>query len=153
MDKTTRWSVRPVKTQISLGIRPVWSESSLSAWRKLRSLATHKAHSKDLIRLGRCPGWSESSLGAWVILLVLSCIGLFKMVPKFQIVWSYVSNDSIVLLVTENLESEMWNIYMYQMEYMYQMTVLSCLLLKILKVKCGIFSEQLMMVFGFSTVF
>ena len=29
------------KTQISLGIRPVWSESSLSAWRQLGSLATH----------------------------------------------------------------------------------------------------------------
>ena len=44
-DKVT---VRPAKTQISLGIRPVWSESSLSAWWKL----------------GWCPGWSESLLGA-----------------------------------------------------------------------------------------
>ena len=25
----TNWSVRPAKTQISLGIHPVWSESSL----------------------------------------------------------------------------------------------------------------------------
>ena len=40
-------SVRPAKTQISLGIRPVWSESSLSAWRKLGSLATHWAQSDD----------------------------------------------------------------------------------------------------------
>ena len=39
--------VHPAKTQISLGICPVWSESSLSAWRKLRSLATHWAHSED----------------------------------------------------------------------------------------------------------
>ena len=39
-DKTNKTSVRPAKTQISLGIRPVWSESSLSAWRKLGSLAT-----------------------------------------------------------------------------------------------------------------
>ena len=30
----------PAKTQISLGIHPVWSKSSLSAWRKLGSLAT-----------------------------------------------------------------------------------------------------------------
>ena len=43
----TKWHVRPAKTQISLGIRPVWSESSLSAWRKLGSLATHWAHSED----------------------------------------------------------------------------------------------------------
>ena len=34
-DKTNKVSVRPAKTQISLGIRPVWSEPSLSAWRKL----------------------------------------------------------------------------------------------------------------------
>ena len=45
--------VRPMKTQISLGIRPVWSESSLYAWRNLGPLATPKAHSE-------CPGWSES---------------------------------------------------------------------------------------------
>ena len=31
-----------------------------------------------LIRLGGCPGWSESSLGEHVVLLVLSCGGLFK---------------------------------------------------------------------------
>ena len=36
MTKPTRWHVRPAKTQISLGIRPVWSESSMSAWRKPR---------------------------------------------------------------------------------------------------------------------
>ena len=32
------------KTQISLSIRPVWSESLLFAWRNLVSLATHGAH-------------------------------------------------------------------------------------------------------------
>ena len=30
-DKTNEMTVRPAKTQISLGIRPVWSESSLYA--------------------------------------------------------------------------------------------------------------------------
>ena len=29
--KTNKWPVHPTKTQISLGIRPVWSESSLGA--------------------------------------------------------------------------------------------------------------------------
>ena len=28
--KPTKWHVRPAKIQINLGIRPVWSESSLS---------------------------------------------------------------------------------------------------------------------------
>ena len=32
--KPTKWHVCPAKTQISLGICPVWSESSLSAWKK-----------------------------------------------------------------------------------------------------------------------
>ena len=41
MTKPTKWHVCPAKIQISLGIRPVWSESLLSAWRKLGSLATH----------------------------------------------------------------------------------------------------------------
>ena len=31
MTKPTKWHVRPAKTRISLGIRPVCSESSLSA--------------------------------------------------------------------------------------------------------------------------
>ena len=46
-DKTNKMSVRPAKTQISLGIRVVWSESSLSAWRKPGSWATHWAHNED----------------------------------------------------------------------------------------------------------
>ena len=50
-DKTN--TVCLAKTQISLGIRPVCSESSLSAWRKLRSLATHWAHSEDSDQTGR----------------------------------------------------------------------------------------------------
>ena len=56
LTKPTKWPVRPAKTQISLGIRPVWSESLLCAqW------------------VAKDPVWSESSLGAHVILLVLSC--------------------------------------------------------------------------------
>ena len=45
----------PAKTQISLGIRPVLSESSLSAWRNLGPLATYWAHSEDSDQTGRMP--------------------------------------------------------------------------------------------------
>ena len=38
--KPTNWSIWPAKTQISLGIRPDWSESSLSAWRNIWSIAS-----------------------------------------------------------------------------------------------------------------
>ena len=71
-NKTNKMAVRPAKTQIRLGMRPVWSESSLSVCRKLGSLATHWAHNED----------SDQSL-IWVfagrtsILLVLSCRGSF----------------------------------------------------------------------------
>ena len=45
--KATKWHVCPAKTKISLGIRPVWSESLLSPRRKHGSLATHWVHSED----------------------------------------------------------------------------------------------------------
>ena len=47
--------MRPAKTQISLRIRPVWSESSLSAWRSTEPLAYHWAHRKDSDQTGRMP--------------------------------------------------------------------------------------------------
>ena len=43
------------RTQISLGICPIWSASSLSARRKLGSLATHWAQSEDSDQTGRMP--------------------------------------------------------------------------------------------------
>ena len=74
-DKTNKGAVRPAKTQISLGIHPVWSESSLSAWRKLGSLVTDWAHSKDSDQTGRMPRLIWVFVGRTVTLLVLSCCG------------------------------------------------------------------------------
>ena len=51
MTRPTKWHVRPAKNQISLGSRPFWSESSLSAWRKL----TQWAHSEDSDQTGEMP--------------------------------------------------------------------------------------------------
>ena len=65
-----QYDVRPVKTQICLGTRPVWSESSLSAGRKLGSIVTHWAHKEDSGQIGGCQCGSESSLGAHPFLLV-----------------------------------------------------------------------------------
>ena len=45
-------TLRPAKIQLSLGIRPVWSESSLPAWRNLESLVTKWAHSEDSDQTG-----------------------------------------------------------------------------------------------------
>ena len=66
-DKTNKMTVRPAKTQISLGTQAFF----------MRTV-------KTLIRLGGCPGWSESSLGAHATLLVLSWGG------------SYVTNKSLI---------------------------------------------------------
>ena len=54
--KPTKWPLHPAKTQISLGIRPVWSESSLCTLWVAKDLTI--LHAKFI------PGWSESSLGA-----------------------------------------------------------------------------------------
>ena len=53
--KERKQHVRPSKTRISLGIRPYWSEFSLSAWRKHGSLPTHWAHIEDYDLTGRMP--------------------------------------------------------------------------------------------------
>ena len=52
MTKQTKRHVRPAKTQISLGIHPVWSESSLSAWRNLGCWATQWVHNEDSDQTG-----------------------------------------------------------------------------------------------------
>ena len=72
MAKTNKMSVRSAKTQISLGIRPVWS---LSAWRNLGSLVTHWTHGEDSDRTGRMPRLIRVFAGHTVTLLVLSCSG------------------------------------------------------------------------------
>ena len=74
-DKTNKMSVCPAKTQISLGIRPVWSEASLSAWSNLGPLATHGGHREDADQTGRMPRLIWVLAGCTVILLVLSCRG------------------------------------------------------------------------------
>ena len=76
-DKTNKVAVRPAKTQISLGKRPVWSESSLSAWRKLGSLPTHWVHSEDSDQTGRMPRLIWVFAGRTLTLLVLTYRGSF----------------------------------------------------------------------------
>ena len=53
-DKTNKVTVRPAKTQISLGIRPVWSVFTVRM-KKPWSLDTHGAHSEDFDQSGRMP--------------------------------------------------------------------------------------------------
>ena len=66
--------MRPAKTQISLGIHPVWSVFTVLS---MGSLGT-KLSSCGQRTLG-CPGWSESLLGAHATLLVLSWWGSYDL--------------------------------------------------------------------------
>ena len=59
------------------GIRPVWLESSLSAWRKLGSLATYWTHSEDSDQTGRMRRLIWVVSGRTLYSLVLSCRGSF----------------------------------------------------------------------------
>ena len=63
-DKTNKMTVCPAKTQISLGICPVWSESSLCTLWVAKDPSFLNADSDVSIRLGGCPGCSESSRDA-----------------------------------------------------------------------------------------
>ena len=54
-DKTNKMSVRPAKTQISLGIRPVWSESSLCAQWVAKDPRFLHADREDSDQTGRMP--------------------------------------------------------------------------------------------------
>ena len=68
-------------------IRPVWSESSLSAWRNLGSLATHWGHSEDSDQTGWMPRLIWVFARRIVTLSVLSCCGSFTYV-LFLPIWN-----------------------------------------------------------------
>ena len=74
-DKTNKMSVRQAKTQISLAIRPVWSDSSLCTHWVAKYQTLLHADSEYSDQTGQMPSWSESSLGAYAVLLVLTCRG------------------------------------------------------------------------------
>ena len=70
-DKTNKMTERPAKTQISLGIKPVWSESSLRAQYVDKDPRFLHADSEDSDQTGRMPRLIWVFAGRTVILLVL----------------------------------------------------------------------------------
>ena len=102
---TNNVAVRPAKTQISLGIRPVWSEPSLSAWRNLRSLATNWAHSEDTDQTGRIPRLTWVFAGCTHTLLILSCRGSYLWTfSTYLWLHQYIPYLFFVVLILEKLE-------------------------------------------------
>ena len=84
-DKTNKMSVHPAKTQISLGIRHVWSESSLCAQWVAKDPRFLHADSEDSWVFARCT----------LILLVLSCCSSYLYIPDTRLgiditcTWTY----------------------------------------------------------------
>ena len=76
MTKPTKWLCAQ-RRQISLGVHPVWSESSLTTWWKLGPLATHWAHCEDSDQTGRMPRLIWVFAGRTLTLLVLTCRGSY----------------------------------------------------------------------------
>ena len=74
-DKTYKMGVRSAKTQISLDIRPVWSESSLCVQRTAKDPRFLYADSEDSDQTGRMPRLIWVFAGRTLSLLVLSCRG------------------------------------------------------------------------------
>ena len=69
-DKTNKVSVRPAKTQISLGIRPVWSESSLCAQWVAKDPSFLHADSEDSDLSLR---WAHNHIVGFVMRRLKSC--------------------------------------------------------------------------------
>ena len=76
-DKTNNVAVRPAKTQISLGIRPVWSESSLCTEGVAKDPSFLHGNSEYSDQTGRMPWLICVFAGRTLILLVFSCRGSY----------------------------------------------------------------------------
>ena len=83
-DKTNKMTVRQAKTQISLSIRPVWSESSLCAQWVAKDPNFLHADNEDSDQTGRMPSLIWVFVGRTAILLVLSCRGSLSLLCWFS---------------------------------------------------------------------
>ena len=76
-------SVHPAKTQASMGIRPVWSESSLCAQWVAKDQRFLHVDSEDSYQTGQMPRLIWVFAGRTLISLVLSCRGSNKQSQLF----------------------------------------------------------------------
>ena len=82
-DKTNKLTVCPAKTQISLGIRPVWLESSLCAQWVAKDPSFLETDSEDSDQTGRMPRpdlslrWAQTHFVGFVCLSQINMLSLF----------------------------------------------------------------------------
>ena len=99
MTKPTKWLCAQRRLRSAFACAQS-DQSSLSAWRKLGSLAPIERTAKTLIRLGGCPGWSEPSLGAHLFCCFFHVVGQICMVSLIN---SYCQSARIVLGVVSSI--------------------------------------------------
>ena len=92
MTKSTKWPVHPAKTQISLGIHPVWSESSLCAQWVAQDPNFLHADSNDSDQPGRVPrlirvfpGRTGHFVVLWLILMPATFYLMAVLRPRFSL--------------------------------------------------------------------
>ena len=144
MTKPTKWHVHPAKTQISLGIRPVWSESSLCAQWVAKGSSFLHADSEDFDQTGRMPRmiWVFAGRTGHFVGFVMR-----RLIWQFTYFQQYFSH--IILLVfklisrdTEKYEvwtvkSELWSLKSEQWTVKCELCSVKC---ELWTVKCGLWS-------------
>ena len=104
-DKTNKVSVRPAKTQISLGIRPVWPESSLCVQWVAKDPSFLHADSEDSDQTGRMPRLIWVFAGRTATLFVLSCRGSNKWTDaKYKTIHVRIAILMLVSTVCQTIE-------------------------------------------------
>ena len=123
-DKTNKVTVRPAKTQISLGICQVWSESSLCVQWVAKDPSFLHADSEDSDQTGRMPSWSYSLIVQWVamgfimspLISLRACAWIMKhhrMCVNMDINWNTVSWQTWVISHLRNsIPIDIWDMWL-----------------------------------------
>ena len=101
LKKPTIWLVCPAKTQINVGIQPVWSESMLPGWRNNGILATYSAHSEKSNQtaqsdLSICSGCTSY----YVVLSESGSVMLYAMYSTIKVL-TYLALFAVSIFFTE----------------------------------------------------
>ena len=98
-DKTSNVAVRPAKTQISLGIHPVWSEPLLCAQWVAKDPRFLHADSEDFDQTGQMPRLIWVFAGRTATLLVLSRGGSYVFMENYRkLIFNYHQIPSLSVL-------------------------------------------------------
>ena len=98
--KPAKWPVHPAKTLISLWIRPVWSESSLSVWRNFGPLTILRVHGEDWsdwvgAHADLSLRWAHAELHRKVQLMFVKHADIFTIWPHREVQRVFVKHTDI----------------------------------------------------------